>query len=215
MKEFNVLDLLVRCQKRQSDQTHEPYCFELFRRAIDERSEASWSLIYEHYYGIVHSWVRRANPPEQCEVDDLVQEALLSFWKTYTSEKLEQATQLSSVLAYLKSCAKTTVLMAWRSINRRIDPLELDPDLPNASNDNVEEEVSSQLRIEQINALIAQICKSDQDRAIADAFLWRGLNAADTYALYPKLFNDVKEVYSVKRNLWNRLRRNTDLQDFL
>lgn len=36
------------------------YAYELFRRALVERSEVAWEAIFNHYHSLVESWVRRS-----------------------------------------------------------------------------------------------------------------------------------------------------------
>lgn len=211
---LNVLELLTGCQRRKADGSHEPFCFELFRRAIVERDDASWTAVYKHYYGYVRGWVRKATVPDDDDVDDLVQDALISFWNTYKQEQFSKAKTVGHVLGYLKSCAKTAVLQRARTKSRRAQTVgmseEIEAVLPHV--ENVEKWVSSTLQQDEIWTLVDETCKSDQDRAIMDGIFKRGATPADIFALYPDLFADVDEVYKVKRNMWNRLRRNTNLQ---
>jgi len=46
MRQLSPLQLATRCQNNQRDGSHEPFCFELFRRAIVEGSSVCWYYIH-------------------------------------------------------------------------------------------------------------------------------------------------------------------------
>ena len=45
------------CKERKPNNSHESYCFEMFRRAIVEKSEHCWALIYQQYERLVCEWI--------------------------------------------------------------------------------------------------------------------------------------------------------------
>src|SRR5215211_152685 len=88
-----LADLAHRCEqetnlyfKRQSHDTS--YCYEMFRRAIQNGNPDVWEKIYDCYKMLVGSWVKRHPGFEACgeEVDYFVNGAFAKLSVTLTSE---------------------------------------------------------------------------------------------------------------------------------
>ena len=59
-----VADLAHRCaeetQHYLQQQSHDPrYCFELFRRAVEDRDQVAWEIICVQYEPLVAGWVTK------------------------------------------------------------------------------------------------------------------------------------------------------------
>ncbi len=210
---LNVLELMVRCQKREKDDTHEPFCFELFHRAIVNGDNASWSIIYQQYFPLVRSWVRQKLPYDDREVEDVVQNVFLAFTRYYTAEKFYKARHLGSVLKFLKSCVATESLQLIRYRDRRNgdQPLSIKPSVP--SQQNVSQEVGTKIEREAVWRCVEEVCNDEKDRIIAKDMFTFGLKPAEIYERYSKLFDSSTEVSKVKRNLLKRLERSDCMQD--
>ena len=106
--------LAQTCASRQGDGSHEPYCTELFRRAILRLADgdACWVKILDAYSGQVKAWVRkRLFGVSQEELDDLVHDSFARFNRYYTADKLQAANHgIGSVMAFLRSCANSVAI---------------------------------------------------------------------------------------------------------
>src|SRR4051794_33133744 len=103
--------LLEGCQQRQPDNSHEAFCFELFRPAIVEKSEPCWFALYQQYKKLLYSWTLQfAKTPTRIgavTIEEMVADAFTAFWRAFTPAKLNKAGRLASILAYLKACTAT------------------------------------------------------------------------------------------------------------
>ena len=100
MREISLFQLAARCRNTQPDGSHEPSCFELFRRAVVEACCLCWQHLHHQYYPLVRYWVTRCASLDPDTIDDLTQEALTAFWRSYKPDKLARARGLGDVLAY-------------------------------------------------------------------------------------------------------------------
>jgi hypothetical protein len=73
MHEISPSQLAARCRNIQPDASHEPFCFELVRRAIVEGSSLCWHYLHNQYYSLVRYWVSRRAPSDPDTIDDLTQ----------------------------------------------------------------------------------------------------------------------------------------------
>jgi hypothetical protein len=78
MREISISQL-TRCRNTQPDGSHEPSCFELFRRAVVEACCLCWQHLHYQYYPLVRYWVTRCASLDPDTIDDLTQEAFTAF----------------------------------------------------------------------------------------------------------------------------------------
>lgn len=214
MKQLSSSKLAIECNNEQTDGSHEPFCFELFRRAITEGCGQSQFYLDTKYRGLVQLWVRRylagMNLPPSQSVEDLVQDSWLQFWIYYTPAKLERANSLGELLSYFKLCT-ITVVAGWRRGYQKKMALEpLQPD-QTPSESRVEETVVEKLAAEAVWKIIESHCQDELDLLLARLSLVVGLKPGQITEQYSRHFADVDEVYAIKRNLFSRLRRDEDL----
>jgi DNA-directed RNA polymerase specialized sigma24 family protein len=213
MHEISPSQLAARCRNTQPDDSHEPFCFELFRRAIAEGSSLCWHYLHNQYYSLVRYWVYRRGPPDPDTTDDLTQDALTAFWRSYTPDKVARARGLGDVLAYLKSCAASAVAQARREAKRRVLEAEWDEQVADAciSTRSAEASALRQMNAQQLWAIVEARCNDERERIVACLVFKFNLKPGDIVERLPDLFPDVSVVYRVKRNLLARLRRDATL----
>lgn len=213
------------CRKRRADNSHEPYCFELFRRAILHRDEYCWSILYAQYHRLVAQWIasfaKRSAPLLETAADEVITDAFTAFWRAFTADKLAQAEGLSAVLSYLKSCASTAVLQAKRKEERRIKPVEWDQTLVDHktvySSDQPRQNQPEATMVEQVTQAelweaVQRCCHNQQELILARLSFVADLKPSAILELHPELFTSVDEIYTMRRNLKNRLWRDKALQ---
>lgn len=215
-------ELAVGCQHKKPDNSHERFCFELFRRSIAERDQQCWAEIYQQYQKLVIRWTAEHISPLQrigdATVEEMVLDAFTSFWRAYTEDKLAKANGVGSVLMYLKSCVATSVAMARRKAERTIAQAEWDQfvvDSATADSNNsarTDESVLAQIEHEQIWQIVESCCHDEKDQIIARLGLVSNLKPRAILEIHPDLFANAEEIYERRRNLKNRLRRNEELK---
>ncbi|MBX3010815.1 MAG: sigma-70 family RNA polymerase sigma factor [Caldilineaceae bacterium] len=225
--EWTPIQLLARCRDSRPDNSHERFCFELFRRAIVEKSEQCWATIYQQYQNLVYHWTldfaQTNHVIDDLVVEELVVEAFTSFWRAYTAEKLSQANGIGSILSYLKSCAATAVLQARRKVRKEsietswndlaVDAQPLANTGPMANpGPGVEQLIVNQVSAEQLWAIVDSCCHDEKERIIARLSFVSDLKPNLILEHNRDLFVDVAEIYTIRRNLKNRLWRNEQLR---
>jgi DNA-directed RNA polymerase specialized sigma24 family protein len=203
-------------QHRQYDPR---YCFELFRRAIAQCSHAAWELVYRQYRPLVAGWVARhiAFPVSGERVGYFVNRAFEKMWSALTPDKFDLFPNLRSVLRYLQMCVHSVIVDHMRL--REHETLRLDEQLPAAPNpaagSTVEGTALARLRREDLWNYLNQRLKSEQERCVLYGTFVLALKPRDLYVQYKSAFRDVQEVYRVKENVIARLRRDSELKQFL
>lgn len=219
--------LAAGCRNRQVDNSHEPNCFELFRRAILHRDEHCWSMLYSQYYRLVAQWItaftKSSAPLLETPAEELIADAFTAFWRAFTNEKLQRAHGLSAVLGYLKTCATTAVLQAKRKEERRLKHVEWDQALVDyqtagrqgeqPSENQLEARMIEQATQATLWQLVNQSCHDQREQVLARLSFVADLKPSAILERHPELFTSVEEIYTLRRNLKNRLWRDKDLQE--
>lgn len=199
------------------------YCFELFRRAIVERSDLAWKAIIVQYKPLVARWVNRWAdkhpdfPLAREEEEDFVTEAFERFWKHFTPAKFDKSQGLDGVLKYLKLCVNGAISDIWRKMHRR----QFDQQLDDGDDGKGRGPVDSGAKLEDILQnkelwqLIQTRLKDKQEYTVVYASFSLDLSPRQIFAEYPGIFHNIKEVYQCKANVWARLERDPEIREFL
>lgn len=195
------------------------YCFELFRRALLERNQQAYALLYQQYQALVAGWVERhpSFPALDEEVQYFVNRAFEKMWRALTPAKFERFPDLKSLLSYLKLCAGSAVLDHARA--GKLEMVDEEPaDLGVAGSDtqvDPEQVTVSQVQRQEFWQLVLTRLADERERLVVYGSFVLALKPRELCAKYPQVFADVNEVYRVKQNVLERLRRDVELKQNL
>lgn len=209
--------LLTSCRDIRKDRTHERFCLELFRRAIVSKSQECWSLIYEQYVRLVFAWTLRfVKTNEQigvAQVDDLVQDAFASFWRSYTPDHFKRATSIGSVLNYLQSCAWSSVQHARRKVRLQQVEWDVNPGQNLSTSHLPEQEILTKVNAEKLWQVVESSCSNKREEQIARLRFVDGLKPKEIIARFPEIAQTEQELYKVIRNIKDRIKRHPYMQE--
>ncbi len=200
----------------RSDYDPQP-CFELFRRALVARDQAAYSLLYRQYQPLVTSWIERH--PSYARLDEetqyFVNRAFEKLWRALTPAKFGQFADLKALLAYLKLCAHSAIVDYLR--HGRPDVVDEEPTDLQLSRDtaDLEEQSVAQAQRQTFWRLIDERVGDERERMVLYGSFVLGLKPKDLHARFQGQFASVNEIYRVKQNLLERLRRDAELRQML
>ena len=186
--------------------------FALFRRAIVDRDEQAWTGLYELYNNLVHSWIaRRASDLSSETLEALVNEVFAKFYRSLGPEKFERFSDLLPLLAYLKLCARSVVAdyRRQRQSWQREEPLEYISQEP--VEDDIADSVAEHLAAQEVWAVVSREVPAQEERLILAMIYIQGMSPRELQQRYPHIFASVEDIYRIKRNVMERLRRNRRL----
>lgn len=192
------------------------YSYELFRRALVERSEIAWEHVYLHYGSLVESWVRRSSSFDSSgeSSDYFTIEAFTRFWRAVTPERFADFPNLAALLQYLRLCATSVVI----DCVRRQSWAEMLPAEAATEGDKRyapdEEALRRVAREEFWRCIDTQLQGADERAVVYDSFVL-GMTPRAIYARRREMFADVNAVYNIKRNVLGRLGRNPQIRQFI
>lgn len=186
-----------------------PDPYELFRRAVVEGNQGAWEALCAQYQGLVRSWLRRHPAATLVDESDdyLVNRTFERFWRGVGPARFATFRGLPALLSYLKLCAQSVVLDEARArAKRQAVQLEGWEQV-----DGFEEAIAEQAAAHALWRAIRAAVRDESELLIARLSFIQGLKPREIRERYPERYADVAEVYRLKRNLLDRLRRDATI----
>ena len=222
-KSMDVDDLARRCAQETdlyfTRQDHDSrFCFELFRRAIQNGNERALELIIVQYTPLVARWVEKWTnkhpdvPMFHDETQDFIAQAFERFWVSFTPDKFDKSPNLPAVLRYLQMCVYGAMTDAWRKLRR----LQIEQDAGEAEQEISDSQPTPEdrLQADEFWQLIKKKCKDPKEYVVVYASFHLDLSPREILAEYSKEFRDIKEIYQYKANILDRLGRDDEFREF-
>lgn len=220
VEQLSVSDLARCCAEetnkflRQSA-SNDRYCLELFRRAIVRRDDDAWTSLYQQYAPLVLTWVNQHQSAASLIGQDggapLVNAVFAKFAQALTPVKMGNFDSLAAVLKYLKMCVHSVIADEIRSRQARqyeetLEAIEQEP-----SADDPAEDVVSGLSAQSLWQVIQEELNGEDERLLIYLAYVQGMKPGEICAHNRRYFPSVEDVYRIKRNVLERLRRNRRL----
>lgn len=184
-------------------------CMELFRHAIVRRDDRAWAAVYCRYEPHVRRWLG-----PQIE-DDAVAAVFERFWVAVDADKFAHFDTVSAVLRYLQLCAFAMRVDHARQVKARGPEQPLDVEAYSAPIDrDMAEAVEKRVDAAAFWRLVSDRLASKREWHLLYLSYVQGLTPRQIRAQYGAQFPDVDEIYCLKRNILQRLRRTPEIHAF-
>jgi len=200
---------------------HEPsidgFCFELLRRALCNRDDRAWQAVLSQYSPSVLAWVRHHPAAASVSEDDQywVNRTFERLWSAIGADRFGHFEGLPSLLRYLKLCAFSVLQDAVRS-NSANRQSYLDDDVADTvAAPDVERATVGRLTASELWRTVDGVLQDETERAVAHLSFVLDFQPREIYERHRDHFASVADVYRVKRNILDRLRRNPDVRAYL
>jgi len=200
---------------------HEPsrdaFCLEIFRRAVCDRDQQAWVAVFAQYRGMVLAWVRRHPISGSTrEGDDYwVNRTFDRFWTAVGPERFGDFPTMAALLRYLKLCAHSVLLDEMRARGAaRSEELD-DRVTESVETPDVADVAIGQLAADDLWAVIVAELQDEGEREVAYCCFVLDLKPREVRERHPQLYATMDDVYRIKRNVLDRLRRNARIRAFL
>ena len=190
---------------------------ELFRRAIEEGDEAAWHDVVEIYRSVLLIQAGRQVVRGLVLEDDgfCVDRAFQRFWGASRAGRIRRFDDLAAILKYLKMCLGSVLLDEARARRRQawvsMDDVQPESDVTA----DPSSEAIGRLARRELWAAIGRELADPNEHLVARLSFIAGLSPREILARHPDRFQDVFDVYRIKRNMIDRLRRSNAIQHFV
>jgi hypothetical protein len=220
LHQLDLDEIVQGCQLEagQPRSQEQGYCFELFRRAVEEQEQAAWLAIDEQYRYLIHQWLYDCSPdlPRQA-VEEIAPETWPRFWQALARPGVpfsDRFAHVGAILKYLKQCT----ISVFREYERRIWRREqvrqrLDSDGRQAlsarivTEDELLTRIDQERLLQQVQAWIRTCVTDPQEQRVLSLSYEHGLTPAEIAARYPQEFPDAQTVRRLKERILKRARR--------
>ncbi len=215
-------------QRRQP--TDGRFGLDLFRRALEDHNEAAWEALLRVYGNLVAHWVR-SHPHFRDSLEEeayFVNRAFERLWRNVAESpgKFRRFPNLAALLRFVKLCVHSAVvddgppLQALKEAGPGLimgldeaDRLTARPPL-------------SLMMVEDVNSsapaggrdfwrAVDNCLTNETERVVIYGYFYYGLKNQELYAIYPHLFQSVKQLANVRLNVLRRLARLPELEAIL
>lgn len=222
---LSSVQLLDGCRRRSADGSHERFCFELFRRALVDDDQSCWNAIYGQYQNLIYGWILKVTNGRYAvgvsTVEDIEQDALRAFKRSYTADKLALADGVGSVLKYLKSTVISATQLAQQKAAKELLQDEWASEVVDGhrgespDHQSPESAVLNAMESDALWQVIDDACNNEREQLVARLSFVSNLTPRRMMALHPDFFEDEESIYKLRKNLVKRLRRNAQLLELL
>lgn len=215
-------ELIEACEEQNrrrasGEPNRDVFSRELFRRAICERDPAAWEGLFTLYRGLVASWVRQHPASERIhEREDCVNLVFERFWVAIGPDRFAEFPSVAALLKYLKMCVHTVLIdevRARRAAQQALAAWPVEEGV--ASGPDVSVLATGRLADGELWGLISQEVVDETERFLLYLSAALDLSPRQIYARYPQVFPSVQDVYRMKRNVLDRLRRSQAMRQQL
>jgi hypothetical protein len=201
-------------------QDHDPrYCYELFRRAAAERDGHAWELIYAQYQALVSRWVERHPMFSAADEDTqfFVNRAFEKMWAVLTPEKFERFPDFRGLMRYFQMCVHSTVIdyLRQKEETLRLEDTQeavVPSEEPEA---HVERSVLGRDHRRRFWQLVDSRLQNEKEKKLVYGIFVLDLKPRELEVEFRGVFRDIQEIYRIKENVMDRLRRDQELQRVL
>ncbi len=219
--ELLSINELARCCSEETNKflkqsaSNDRFCLEMFRRAIIKRDDGAWASIYQQYAPLVLTWVTQHQSATPLLGQDgsapLVNAAFAKFSQALTPAKMGNFNSLAAILKYLKMCVHSVVADEVRARQSRqyeetLESIEHEP-----ASDDPADDVVSNISAQDLWKIIQEELNSEDERVLIYLAYVQGMKPGEISSMHRRFFPSVDDVYRIKRNVLERLRRNRRL----
>ncbi|GCE14039.1 hypothetical protein [Tengunoibacter tsumagoiensis] len=191
---------------RRKEESNDTYCLEIFRRAVVLRHNAAWETLQGLFSDNIRIWLgahshrelalRRES--EQTYIDDTFRR----FWQAVSDQGLTFKT-LGSALNYLRLCLHCAIMDTVRQHARH--SIERIPEQGQPNEPQVEDSYHETELWEAIKSLLP----GEREQRVAYLLFHCNLKPREIIRYCPQEFQNEEEIYRLKRNIMERILRNT------
>lgn len=217
-----LADLVSACREQTArylrrEPSQDVYCYEILRRALAERDDDAWQAVVGQYGASVLAWVRHHPVSAAVREDDYfwVNRTFERLWSAVGSDRFGSFESLPAILRYLKLCAHSVLQDAARAqAATRFAPLDDDAaDLLHAP--DLETTSLGTLAAGELWNEIEHELHNDAERTVAHLSFVLDYQPREIHERNRAVFASVADVYRIKRNLLDRLRRSAAIRSYL
>jgi hypothetical protein len=180
------------------------YGLELLRRALMQGDQVAWAGVHQYLSDLVRGWLyghpRREAALRWESEESYVALAFEWFWQATVQHQVAFST-LAGAVVYLRASLSGAILDTLRACSW---PGEVPKPSPGAP--YIEDRTDSN----EVWEILQRVLPSEREQRLAYLLYHCGLGPREIVRFCPQEWTDLQEIYRLRRNILDRLLRNTD-----
>lgn len=184
------------------------YGLELFKRALMQSDSLAWEAVQQCFDGIMHSWMgRHPLRDAACRLDseeNYVAQGFARFWQATVNNQEIAFRTLGAALKYLRASLHAVIIDTLRTYSRaRVVKL---PEPGEAGEPLTEDHYDGG----ELWQIIGHLITDERERRVVYLLYYCGLKPREIVQFRCLGFENVQEIYHIRRMLIERLQRHAD-----
>jgi DNA-directed RNA polymerase specialized sigma24 family protein len=210
---LSVSQLAAHCVKeiekyRRGESNSDIYGVELLRRATMQGDQEAWASLQHCFSGLVFGWLRRHPYKETaCRLENeesYVDQAFERFWQATTLNQRVVFSTLAAALRYLRLSLNAAILDTLRAYKRSREVPLPEPGEPG------EPYIEDMTCNSEVWEILQTMLPNKREQRLAYLLYYCGLKPREIVHYFPREWNEVHEIYRMRRSITERLLRNAD-----
>ncbi len=212
LRTLRVSELIEQCRReiqayRRGERSNEAYGLELLHRALVQGDQDAWAGVQRCLSELVRGWLyshpRREAALRWQSEEDYVALAFERFWQATVQQQVAFRT-LAGALAYLRASLNGAILDTLRTYARSREVPLPEPGAPG------EPSFEDRTNSGELWEILQRMLPSEREQRLAYLLYHCGLKPREIVRFCPQEWNDVQEIYRLRRNILERLQRQMD-----
>ncbi len=205
-----VEDAAREIQKyRHREPSNDQYSLELFNRALQQKDSLAWEAVQQCFTQMMYQWLYCHH---LCEVacrfeseENYIAQGFARFWQATADNQHITFPTLGAALKYLRVSLHAVIIDTLRTYARSsVVALPADDEPGTLS-------CEDEYETDELWQIIHHFLPDERQYRVAYLLYHCGLKPREIVQFCGQEFDDVQEIYRLRRNIIDRLRRNADL----
>lgn len=194
---------------KRGEPSNGEYSLALFHRALMQRDSLAWEGVQQCFVHLMYQWLychplRRVAYRLESD-ENYVAQGFARFWQATADNRQITFPALGAALKYLRVSLHAVIVDTLRSYARAsIVGLPADDETGMLA-------CEDEYETGELWQTIRQLLPDERQRRVAYLLYHCGLKPREIVQFCEQEFNDIEEIYRLRRNIIDRLRRNADL----
>lgn len=213
LEDMSLANLSEHCVQemrkyRRKESSDDRYYLEILRRAVIMKNSAAWTVLQQQFGESIKLWIARHpyreaalryEPVEQSFVDD----AFRRFWQAVSDQGLI-FTSVAGAYSYLHMCLNCSIMDTLRAYARPREESISDTNHPD------EPMVEDTYHEDELWEAVKSVLPGAKEQRVAYLLFHCNLKPREIVRFCPDEFQSEGEIYRMKRNIMERILRNSD-----
>lgn len=187
------------------------YCYELFKKAFEKKSEIALNFIYSIYRPLVINWIRKHSYRNMIiyEDENLFFDTMSHFVIAIMQYPLKRFPNISRIMAYLRKCVHSVIVSICRK--KSIPTVTLDESKEGIYEDHLDEKIM----VKEAWQRIEQLLEDRNELLLANLVFTQNLKPQQILKEYPLKWQDTNQIRIDCQRIKRKLKKDNVLRTIL